>query len=74
MSAIVLDGKAIGREIREIARKRVAALRERTGAAPGLAVILVGANPASRLYVNNKMKACAEVGIRAELHARQGVL
>ena len=69
MSAIVLDGKAIGREIREIARKRVAALRERTGAAPGLAVILVGRNPASRLYVNNKMKACAEVGIRAELHA-----
>jgi len=69
MSAIVLDGKAIGREIREIAKKRVAALKNNTGAPPGLAVILVGANPASRLYVNNKMKACAEVGIRAELHA-----
>jgi len=69
MSAIVLDGKAIGREIREIARKRVAALKRHVGGPPGLAVILVGTNPASRLYVNNKMKACAEVGIRAELHA-----
>ena len=69
MSAIVLDGKAIGREIREIAKKRVAVLTRHGGGAPGLAVILVGTNPASRLYVNNKIKACAEVGIRAELHA-----
>lgn len=68
MSAIVLDGKAIGREIREIAKKRVAALEHHIGAAPGLAVILVGKNPASRLYVRNKMNACAEVGIRATLH------
>jgi methylenetetrahydrofolate dehydrogenase (NADP+)/methenyltetrahydrofolate cyclohydrolase len=68
MSAIVLDGKAIGREIREAARARVAGLERRTGRAPGLAVILVGRNPASRLYVSNKMKACAEVGIHAQLH------
>jgi methylenetetrahydrofolate dehydrogenase (NADP+)/methenyltetrahydrofolate cyclohydrolase len=68
MSAIVLDGKAIGREIREVAKKRVAALTRHAGGAPGLAVILVGKNPASRLYVRNKMKACAEVGIGATLH------
>jgi methylenetetrahydrofolate dehydrogenase (NADP+)/methenyltetrahydrofolate cyclohydrolase len=67
MSAIVLDGKAIGRKIREVAKARAATLRRDAGVAPGLAVILVGNNPASRLYVNNKMKACAEVGIRTRL-------
>src|ERR1700731_1841312 len=68
MSAIVLDGKAIAREIRETARARVAALKSRTGAAPGLAMVLVGTDPASRVYVNNKIKACAEVGICSSLH------
>jgi len=67
MSAIVLDGKAIGRKIREVAKARVAALRRDAGTTPGLAVILVGNNPASRLYVNNKLKACAEVGISTRL-------
>jgi methylenetetrahydrofolate dehydrogenase (NADP+)/methenyltetrahydrofolate cyclohydrolase len=67
MSAIVLDGKAIGRKIREVAKARVATLRHDTGTTPGLAVILVGNNPASRLYVNNKLKACAEVGIHTRL-------
>jgi len=67
MSAIVLDGKMIGRKIREVAKARVVALTRATGTVPGLAVILVGNNPASRLYVNNKLKACAEVGIRTRL-------
>jgi methylenetetrahydrofolate dehydrogenase (NADP+)/methenyltetrahydrofolate cyclohydrolase len=67
MSAIVLDGKAIGRKIREVAKGRVATLRRASGGVPGLAVILVGNNPASRLYVNNKLKACAEVGIHTRL-------
>jgi len=67
MSAIVLDGKTIGRKIREVAKARVVALTRATGTVPGLAVILVGNNPASRLYVNNKLKACAEVGIRTRL-------
>jgi methylenetetrahydrofolate dehydrogenase (NADP+)/methenyltetrahydrofolate cyclohydrolase len=67
MSAIVLDGKAIGRKIREVAKARVATLRRNAGMTPGLAVILVGNNPASRLYVNNKLKACAEVGIGTRL-------
>ena len=68
MSAIVLDGKVIAREIRDAAKARVAALKARTGGAPGLAVVLVGNDPASRVYVNNKIKACAEVGIRSHLH------
>jgi methylenetetrahydrofolate dehydrogenase (NADP+) / methenyltetrahydrofolate cyclohydrolase len=68
MSAVVLDGKAIAREIREAARRRVAALERQHGSAPGLAVVLVGRDPASRIYVNNKIKACAEVGIRSHLH------
>ena len=68
MSAIVLDGKVIAREIRDAAKARVAALKARTGGAPGLAVVLVGTDPASRVYVNNKIKACAEVGIRSHLH------
>jgi methylenetetrahydrofolate dehydrogenase (NADP+)/methenyltetrahydrofolate cyclohydrolase len=67
MSAIVLDGKAIGRRIREVAKARVATLRRASGVVPGLAVVLVGTNPASRLYVNNKLKACAEVGIHTRL-------
>jgi methylenetetrahydrofolate dehydrogenase (NADP+) / methenyltetrahydrofolate cyclohydrolase len=69
MAAVLLDGKAIARKIRDEARARVASLRERFGITPGLAVILVGDNPASRIYVNNKIKACAEVGIRSSLHA-----
>jgi methylenetetrahydrofolate dehydrogenase (NADP+)/methenyltetrahydrofolate cyclohydrolase len=67
MSAIVLDGKVISREIRESAKKRVEALK-RSGVAPGLAVVLVGKNPASRVYVSNKIKACAEVGIHSRLY------
>ena len=68
MTATLLDGKAIARDIREGIKTRVAALRQRYGITPGLAVMLVGRNPASRLYVNNKIKACAEVGIRSALH------
>jgi methylenetetrahydrofolate dehydrogenase (NADP+)/methenyltetrahydrofolate cyclohydrolase len=68
MTATLLDGKAIGRQIREDIKQRVAALVARTGVTPSLAVILVGRNPASRLYVRNKIKACAEVGIRSSLY------
>src|ERR1700684_1589281 len=68
MSAIVLDGKVIAREIRETARTRVQTLKREGGITPGLAMVLVGKNPASRVYVNNKIKACAEVGIRSQLH------
>ena len=68
MTAALIDGKVIARQIREGTRARVTKLREERGVTPSLAVILVGQNPASRVYVRNKIKACAEVGIRSALH------
>jgi methylenetetrahydrofolate dehydrogenase (NADP+)/methenyltetrahydrofolate cyclohydrolase len=67
MSAMILDGKAIAAEIRgEISRQ--VGERLRVGKrAPGLAVVLVGENPASQVYVRNKAKACAEVGFHSLL-------
>lgn len=64
MSARIIDGKAIAASIRQGLKSEVAELAAR-GAAPGLAVILVGENPASQVYVRNKIRACAEVGIRS---------
>ena len=63
--AIILDGKATAAQIRSEVAAKTAALKER-GIIPGLAVILVGDDPASRIYVNNKKKACAEVGFYSE--------
>ncbi|MBQ2780053.1 MAG: bifunctional methylenetetrahydrofolate dehydrogenase/methenyltetrahydrofolate cyclohydrolase FolD [Clostridia bacterium] len=63
--AIILDGKATAAQIRSEVAAKTAALKER-GITPGLAVILVGDDPASRIYVNNKKKACAEVGFYSE--------
>ena len=68
MSAVVLDGKTIAREIRRIAKARVEMLKRQAGIVPGLAVVLVGNDPVSHVYVNNKIKACAEVGIHSQLH------
>jgi methylenetetrahydrofolate dehydrogenase (NADP+) / methenyltetrahydrofolate cyclohydrolase len=68
MTAKLLDGKAIAQEIRTEIKHRVAALHARTGVTPTLSVILVGQNPASRVYVRNKIKACADAGIRSALH------
>jgi len=62
--ARLIDGAGIARELRAELGGRVAALA-RAGRTPGLAVILVGADPASQIYVRNKIKACAEVGIRS---------
>src|SRR5260370_41713978 len=68
MSAVVLDGKTIAREIRRIAKARVETLKRQAGMVPGLAVVLVGNDPVSRVYVNNNIKACAEAGIHSQLH------
>jgi methylenetetrahydrofolate dehydrogenase (NADP+) / methenyltetrahydrofolate cyclohydrolase len=68
MGAQVLDGKAVAAEIRAQVKRRVDAIRAGGGRAPGLAVVLVGENPASQVYVRNKRKACAEVGFHSELH------
>jgi len=67
MTAKIIDGNAVARHVRGEWKKRVDALRTR-GIIPGLAVIIVGSNPASRVYVRNKVKACAEVGLHSETH------
>ena len=64
MSATVLDGRRVSAEIRDELRPRILSLTEKHRA-PGLAVILAGHNPASEIYVRNKVKACAELGIRS---------
>jgi methylenetetrahydrofolate dehydrogenase (NADP+)/methenyltetrahydrofolate cyclohydrolase len=68
MSAQIIDGKALAKSLRLRFRERVAALRTR-GLQPGLAVILVGVNPASKVYVGNKIKACEECGVQSFHHA-----
>lgn len=65
MSAKIIDGVAISRKIREECRSRVELLKAKAGLTPGLAVILVGEDPASLLYIRNKLKACEEIGIRS---------
>ena len=62
---MILDGKKIAAQIRAEIREEVAALVADGKRAPKLAVVIVGNNPASETYVNNKMKACAEVGMEA---------
>ena len=64
MTAQIIDGKALSRQLREGFKTRVAALLEQ-GLTPVLAVILIGDNPASRVYVGNKVKACEECGVRS---------
>jgi methylenetetrahydrofolate dehydrogenase (NADP+)/methenyltetrahydrofolate cyclohydrolase len=62
--AKIIDGKGVAAEIRAECKARVIALKEQR-IQPGLAVILVGSDPASAVYVRNKIRACAEVGIRS---------
>ena len=65
MSAKIIDGKQVAARCREELKQQVAALRAR-GIIPGLAVILVGEDPASQVYVRNKHRACEELGIHSE--------
>ncbi|MEK7842989.1 MAG: bifunctional methylenetetrahydrofolate dehydrogenase/methenyltetrahydrofolate cyclohydrolase FolD [Pseudomonadota bacterium] len=67
MSAKIMDGNAIAREVRAEWKVRAERLIEQ-GTQPGLAVIIVGSNPASSIYVRNKAKACDEAGIYSEIH------
>lgn len=64
--AQIIDGKRISQELRNQIREEVNALREK-GVVPGLAVIIVGEDPASKIYVRNKERACAEVGFHSEV-------
>jgi methylenetetrahydrofolate dehydrogenase (NADP+) / methenyltetrahydrofolate cyclohydrolase len=61
MMAKIIDGNAVAREIRSECRERVLRIIAQSGSPPGLAVIVVGSDPASRLYVKNKIHACAAV-------------
>ena len=63
--ARIIDGKALSQKIKENISEEVSELKNK-GIIPGLAVILVGDDPASKVYVNNKKKACAQVGIYSE--------
>ena len=66
MTAQLIDGNALSRQLRSEVAQRAAALKTR-GTTPGLAVILVGDNPASQVYVRNKVKACEDVGFHSVL-------
>ena len=65
MAAIHMDGKALAAKVKEEVAAQVAGMERK----PGLAVVLVGDNPASRVYVNGKKKDCAECGIYSEEYA-----
>lgn len=68
MSAKLIDGKAIAKEIREEVKKKVAEIVKSGARPPALAVVLVGKNPASVIYVENKRKACHKAGITSIEH------
>ena len=67
MTARILEGKVFAQQFREDAQKKAAALQETYGVTPGLAVIIVGSNPASQVYVRNKHKSCEALGIYSEV-------
>ena len=71
MTALIIDGKQIAQKLRADWKLRADRLNA-LGIAPGLAVVMVGDNPASQVYVRNKIKACREIGIRSEEHLLGG--
>ena len=73
MTAQLIDGNALSRQLRAQFSDRARALQAR-GLQPGLAVVLVGDNPASQVYVRNKIKACEDVGIRSVLDQHEATL
>ncbi|MDP2163404.1 MAG: bifunctional methylenetetrahydrofolate dehydrogenase/methenyltetrahydrofolate cyclohydrolase FolD [Hydrogenophaga sp.] len=68
MTAQLIDGNALSRQLRANVAARVTALKAK-GITPGLAVILVGDNPASHVYVRNKVKACEDTGMHSVLES-----
>jgi methylenetetrahydrofolate dehydrogenase (NADP+)/methenyltetrahydrofolate cyclohydrolase len=67
VAATLIDGTAMARQVYSELRERVVALGRR-GIRPGLAAIALGESPASEVYLRNKIRACAEVGLHSELH------
>jgi methylenetetrahydrofolate dehydrogenase (NADP+)/methenyltetrahydrofolate cyclohydrolase len=68
MSAQILDGKALAQKIQLELKERIATVQPQKGRPPGLAVLMVGDNPASAVYVRNKENSCAKVGITSYGH------
>jgi methylenetetrahydrofolate dehydrogenase (NADP+)/methenyltetrahydrofolate cyclohydrolase len=66
MSARIIDGKAVAKKLKAEQRERVQRMVTEHGVRPGLTVILVGEDPASKVYVRNKIASCQEVGIRSQ--------
>jgi methylenetetrahydrofolate dehydrogenase (NADP+) / methenyltetrahydrofolate cyclohydrolase len=66
--ASIIDGKAVAKEVQKQIKEEVDGLERRWGLVPGLAVVLVGDDPGSHIYVRNKEKACKEVGIKSFEH------
>ena len=70
--AVIIDGKAVAAAVREEVRAETEKLKETRGTVPGLAVVLAGDDPASRIYVRGKKNACAEVGFLSREYALPG--
>lgn len=71
--AVIIDGKAVAKSVRNGLKERIAALKER-GVVPGLAAVLVGDDPASATYVNSKARACKKLGIYSEVITKAAAL
>lgn len=69
MTAKILDGKKLSEEVLKGVAQEIKKIKEQGGRAPGLAVILVGDDPSSQIYVRRKQEACAEVGIQSTLYS-----
>lgn len=65
----IIDGKKVSAAVKENVRQQALRLKNECGVTPGLAVVIVGDDPASRVYVNNKKKACETVGFHSEEYA-----
>jgi len=72
MAAEILDGNKVAQEMRAEMTEEVKKLKKEHGITPGLAVILVGDDPASRVYVRNKGRACEQVGVRSDTYRFPG--
>jgi methylenetetrahydrofolate dehydrogenase (NADP+)/methenyltetrahydrofolate cyclohydrolase len=71
VTAQIIDGKLVAKEVRKQLKGRISALKE-SGTTPGLAAVLVGDDPASAAYVNSKTRACKKLGIYSETIIRAG--
>ena len=68
MTAIIINGKEIAREIREELKVQVSELKGKYNVVPGLATVLVGDDPASHSYVGGKIRTCQALGIHSDHH------